>query len=179
MYNFSLCSSFLNKFVVLAVTISLLFVSFSFSFEKNIKQELSNLCEATSVCACYNTITNFSYGIINKILESTKIVLTEENSQKNNNEKEEQKNDTQNNLYFVKSTNEKEINNLKNFNYFKFYLSDILLNKKICFVFVLSTVIFKFNLFKLNTVKTIFCYFARGNIDSINIINNIKRFRLV
>lgn len=179
MYNFKLCLSFLNKFVVLLITISLLFVSFSFNFEKNIKQELSNLYEATSVCACYNTITNFSYVIINKILESTKIVLTEETSQKSDNKKEEQKNDTQNNLYFVKSTNEKEINNLKNLNYFKFYLSDILLNTKICFVFVLSTVIFKLNLFKLNTVKTIFCYFARGNIDSINIINNIKRFRLV
>ena len=78
MYNFKLCLSFLNKFVVLLITISLLFVSFSFNFEKNIKQELSNLYEATSVCACYNTITNFSYVIINKILESTKIVLTEE-----------------------------------------------------------------------------------------------------
>ena len=179
MYNFKLYSSFLNKFVALLVTISLLFVSFSFNFEKNIKQELSNLYEATSVCACYITITNFSYGIINKILESTKIVLTKENSQKSDNEKEEQKSNTQNNLYFLKSTNEKELNSLKSFNYFKFYLSDILLNTKICFAFVLSTITFKLNLFKLNTVKTIFCYLARGNIDCINIINNIKRFRLV
>ncbi len=180
MYNFNRCSSFLNKFITLLVTISLLSVSFSFNFEENIKQELNTLYEATSVCEYYNAITNFSYDIINKILESTNIALTEKSTQKNGAEKKNQKSSTKNNLYFVKSANEKELNNSSFFNHYKFYSSDILLNKEIYFVFTLNKIIIKFHIFKLSRVKTIFCYFARGNIDSIlNITNKIKLLRLV
>ena len=111
MYNLKFCSSFFYKVVSFLLTISLLSVSFSFSFDENVKQKLNDLYEATSVCEYYNTITNFSYGIINKILESAKITLTETAAQKDNTEKKEKENNNQNNLYFVKSTNEKEINN--------------------------------------------------------------------
>ena len=180
MYNFKWCSLFLNKFITLLVTISLLSVSFSFNFEENIKQELNTLYEATSVCEYYNAITNFSYGIINKILESTNIVLTEKTTQKNNAEKKDQKDSTKNNLYFVKSTNEKELNNSKFLNNYNFYSSHILLNREIYFIVALNKIIVKFHIFKLSHVKTIFCYFARGNIDSIlNITNRIKMLRLV
>ena len=126
MYNFNFCSSLFNRVIALLVTISLLSVSFSFNFDKNIKKEFNVLYEATSVCEYYNTLTNFSYGIINKILESTNIVLTEANSQKSNTEKKEkEENNEQNNLYFVKSNNEKEITTSKKFNIYNLNFSKV------------------------------------------------------
>ena len=171
MYNLSFCSSFFNKIIALLLTVSLLSVSFSFNFDKGIKQELNALYEATSVCEYYNTLTNFSYGIINKILESTNIVLTETSSQKDKTENKDQKNNKQNDLYFVKSTNEKEINHLKSFNTIPFF--NTLLNKNICFNFLLNKNIFNFLIFQLSCTMTFFCYFARRSIDDNIIINNI------
>ena len=175
MYNFSLYSSFLNKFIALFVTITLLFVSFSFRFEANLKQELNNLYEATSVCEYYNTITNFSYGIINKILESTNINLTTPVSQNDKAGKKEEPKNNQDNLYFVKSTNERESANIKTFNYSNIYLYDILLSQNIYSSMLLNKIFLKFHIFKISHIPTIFCYLARGNIDDIIKINNILK----
>lgn len=180
MYNFNLCLSFLNKFIALFVTISLLSVSFSFNFDENIKQELNTLYEATSVCEYYNTITNFSYGIINKILESTNIVSTVSSSQKDNTDKKEEKTNKDYSLYLLKSSNEKENSNLKIFDHYNFSLFYILLNRNFYFNFLLNNFFFKLHIFKLDTITTFFCYFARGNIDYIINFNNIIRnLRLV
>ena len=173
MYNFNYCLTFFNKIIIWLVTISLLSVSFSFNFDGKIKQELNTLCEATSISDYYNTLTNLSYGIINKILESTNISLAEKVSQENNTEKEEEKSNTQNNLYFVKSTNEKEVTNSIKFNYYKFYLSDMLSVKNISFILSLNKIFLKFQNIGFIYIKNAFCYFARGNIDGILINNNI------
>lgn len=173
MYNFNLCSSFLNKLIVFVITISLLSVSFSFSFDENIKQELNTLYEATSFCEYYNTITNFSYDIINKILESANIVSTLSSSQKDNTDNKEKNSKKDYNLYLLKTANERETNNLKILNYYNFSLFYILLDRNFYFNSLLSKFFFKLHVFKLNTITTFFCYFARGNIDYIIKFNNI------
>ena len=180
MYNFNLYSLFFNKLISLLVTISLLSVSFFFYFDENIKQELNILYEATSVCEYYNTITNFSYGIINKILESTNITLTETASTQNNTDKKEKTNNEQNNLYFVKSTNEKEISESKKINDYNAIVSNIFLINTTQLNILLKNFTYHFCTFKLICIIIIlFCYFARNNIESININNIIKKVRLV
>ncbi len=178
MYNLKICSSFFYKIVSFLLTISLLSVSFSFSFDENIKQKLNNLYEATSVCEYYNTITNFSYGIINKILESTKITLNEQSPQKNNTEKKEKESNQQNNLYFVKSTNEKEINNSKKISNYNFPSLNVFFSGNTDFNFLINNFVYRIYTFKLTCITLLLCYFARDNIDE-NINKIIKKVRLV
>jgi hypothetical protein len=161
------------------LTISLLSVSFSFSFDKNVKEKLNILYEATSVCEYYNTLTNLSYGIINKILESTKITLTEKTSQKDNTEKKEKENSNQNNLYFVNSTNEKEINSSKKINNYNFPSLNVFFNDNTGFNFLINNFVYRIYTFKLTCITLLLCYFARDNIDDININKIIKKVRLV
>ena len=172
MYNFGFCSSFFNKIVVSLITISLLSVSFSFNFDKNIEQEFNTLYKATSVCEYYNTITNFSYGIINKILKSANMISTDVvSSQKSNEEKKDTKNNNPSDLYFVQLTNEKEANHIMNFSNFSSFYS--LLNSNICFNLLLNKIFFKFHIFELSCIQTFFHYFARGNIEGNILINNL------
>lgn len=178
MYNLGVCSSFFYKIVSFLLTVSLLSVSFSFSFDENIKQKLNDLYKATSVCEYYNTITNFSYGIINKILESTKINLTEETTtQKNNTEKKESNN--QYNLYFVNSTNEKEINNSKKINNYNFSSLNVFCSSNEDFGFSLNQFVYRIYMLNLTCITLLLCFFARDNIDDININRIIKKVRLV
>ena len=180
MYNFNLCSSFFNKFISIFLTISLLSVSFSFYFDENIKRELNILYEATSVCEYYNTITNFSYGIINKILESTNINLTETTSQKNNTDKKENNKNEQNSLYFVKTGSEKEIRDSNKISNYNTLQSNIfLINNNNCFNFLLENVTYNLYTFKLICITFFLCYCARDNIEDININNIIRKVRLV
>lgn len=184
MYDFILYSCFLKKFITLLLTITLLSVSFSFNFDKNITQELNTLYEATSVCEYYNTITNLSYSIINKILESTNINLTTSVSQRNEmekKEKEEKEQSNKYNLYFVKTTFEKEVKYSKIFNNYKFSIQNILLlNKLFYFNLLSSKFLFTDNIFKLSYIAVFFCYLARDNIEgNLNINNIIREVRLV
>lgn len=176
MYNNSIFLSFFNKSIALLVIVSLLSISFSFNIDENVKQELNTLYKSTSICEYYNTLTNFSYGIINKILESTNIFLADKTSQSDNNKEESKNSAEQNNLYFVKTTNETKISTSKNINNYNISMlceqnySTPLLNK----------IIFKFHTLKLSCITLLFCYFARDSIgENINIINIIKGFRLV
>jgi len=172
MYNFDFCSSFFNKIVVLLITISLLSVSFSFNFDKNTKQELNDLYKATSVCEYYNAITNFSYGIINKILKSTDIISTNDDfSQKEDTPEKATKEFNSTDLCFVQLTNEEGIKFLKNFNTFYFFCP--LLDTYFSFNLLLNKIFFKFHIFELSCIQTFFHYFARGNIEENILINNI------
>lgn len=172
MYNIKFYFLFINRFVALLLTISLLSISFSFNFDKNIKQEFNTLYKATSVCEYYTTLTNFSYGIINKILKSVNMVSKDETcSQKNKTEKKDTKNSDSSDLYFVQLTNEKEANHIMNFSNFSPFYS--LLNSNICFAFLLNKIFFKFHIFELNCIQTFFHYFARGNIEGNILINNL------
>ena len=174
MYNSNLFVSFFNKSIALSVIFSLLSVSFCFNIDKKFKHEINTLYKSTSICEYYNSLANFSYGIINKILESTNIFLVDKSSQSNNNNKENKKNSEQNKLYFVKTTTENDLKTSlsKDFNGFAFSLlcKDSTL---------LNNIIFKFHIFKLTCTTILFCYFARGNIDIINFNNIMKENRLV
>ena len=178
MYKFNSFLSLLNKSIALLITFSLLSISFSFYFDENIKRELNILYEATSVCEYYNTITNFSYGIINKILESTKIVLKDTASK---NSSKEKKNDTKQNnkIEFVKVENEKELKAVNTFSdndlsfVYTFGSSTKIMN-------ILKTFVLDFYTLFLNKQNLLFCYFPRGNIDTnININSIIEEIRLV
>lgn len=170
MYNIRFYFLFINRFIALLLTISLLSVSFSFNFDKNIKQEFNTLYKATSVCEYYNAVTNFSYGIINKILKSANMVSKDETcSQSNNAEKKDTKNNNRSDLCFVQLTNERETNHTINFSNFSSFYS--LLNSNIRFDFLLNKIFLKFHIFELSCIPTFFHYFARGNIED-NILNN-------
>ena len=172
MYRINLFIPLFNKIIVYMIIFSLLSVSFSFNIHENIKQELNDLYKATSVCEYYNTITNFSYGIINKILESTNIVLT--NSTKNNNERKENNTKRVNYLDFVQPKNEHNIKNFKSIN-------NNFINKLLyCFnennyfqKSILIKYIYNSKTFMLMFYK--FYYYARGNIEDIINFNNIKK----
>lgn len=176
MYKFNLFLSFFNKTVALLIIFSLLSISFSFNVDKNIKQEFGTLYKSTSISEYYNSIANFSYGVINKILESTNIFIVNKTSQ-NDREKEGNKNNTnKNDLYFVKTTTEKELKVSQKFNAYNFVLT----GKQSYIAPLLNKIIFKFHTFKLTCITLLFCYFARDNIgENININNIIGKIRLV
>ncbi len=180
MYKINSFLSVFNKSIALLVTISLLSISFAFNMDENVKKELDTLYKSTSICEYYNSITNFSYGIINKILESTKIVLVDKTSQSDKNKEENKKNTEQNKLYFVKTTNETKVSSSRNLQNSGFSFVSSLISTDNSFNLLLNKNIFKFCIFKLSCIVLLFCYFARDNIgENININNIIKRFRLV
>ena len=177
MYNFKLFPSLFNKIIIFFMIISLLSLSFSFNFDKNIKQELNTLYEATSFCEYYNSITNFSYSIINKILESTNIVLEkgfpQKNKDTNNNSNKDKKT-----LDFVQLNKQQEKSNLKNFVSNDLVCYGLLqLNNKITYFY--KILIFELHILQLVIIGLFFCYFARRNIDENIILNNILENRLV
>ena len=175
MYNSNLFVSFFNKSIALLVIFSLLSISFSFNIDENVKQEIDTLYKSTSICEYYNSLAKFSYGVINKILESTNIFLTDKTSQSDNNKEESKKSGEQNNLYFVKTTTENDLKVSKNVN----NCSVSLLNENSYSTPLLNNIIFKFHTFKLTCITILFCYFARDSIGE-NIINNITgKIRLV
>lgn len=175
MYNNNLFISFFNKCLALLVIFSLLSISFSFNIDETVKQEFGVLYKSTSISEYYNSITNFSYGIINKILESTNINLVSTTSQKNEAENKDKKSSGQKDLYFVKTTTENDLKLSKNFDNCGFSL----LNEKSYSTPLLNKIIFKFYTFKLMCITILFCYFARDNIEDINIINITGKVRLV
>ena len=174
MYRFNFTFLF-NKFVTFVLIFSLSVLSFSFSADENIKQELNTLYNATSISDYYNSITNFSYTLINKILESANVVLTEKSSKKRNDNK--QNKTTKEKFDFVKLNTEKEIKFLNNHSSV-FY--NILFDTYIFFYDLPINVIPNLYDFGSFYIKTDYCYFARGNIeDIININNTVKENRLV
>ena len=154
---------------------SLLSISFSFNIDENIKQEFGTLCKSTSICEYYNSIANFSYGVINKILESTKINLVATPTQKDKDENKDKKSSSQKDLYFVKTTTEKELKVSEKIGDYNFYL----LSKESYSAPLLNELISKFHIFKLSCITLLFCYFARDSIGDININNIIGKVRLV
>lgn len=177
MYNSNLFVSFFNKSIALLVIFSLLSISFSFNIDENVKQEIDTLYKSTSICEYYNSLAKFSYGVINKILESTNIFLTYKTSQSDNNKEESKKSGEQNNLYFVKTTTENDLKISLSKDLNDYSLS--LLGGESYSTPLLSNIVFKFHMFKLTCITVLFCYFARGNIDIINFNNMIKENRLV
>ena len=175
MYKFNSFLSLLNKSIALLITFSLLSISFSFNIDETVKQEFGMLYKSTSISEYYNSITNFSYGIINKILESTKINLVPTATQKDNAENKENKSTGQKDLYFVKTTTENDLKVSRNVN----DCSVSLLNENSYCTPMSNNIIFKFHTFKLTCITILFCYFARDSIGE-NIINNITgKVRLV
>ena len=83
MYRFNFTFLF-NKFVAFLLIFSLSVLSFSFSADENVKQEINTLYNATSISDYYKSITNFSYTLINKILESANVILPELKGEKTN-----------------------------------------------------------------------------------------------
>ncbi|MBQ3942696.1 MAG: hypothetical protein II669_00075 [Elusimicrobia bacterium] len=178
MYKFGLFLSFINKSIALLIIFALLSVSFSFNINANIKEEFNSLYKTTSISEYYNSIANFSYGIINKILESTKIVLKDTASK--NSSKGKKNNTKQNNkIEFVKVENEKELKAVNTFSdndlsfVYTFGSSTKIMN-------ILKTFVLDFYTLFLNKQNLLFCYFPRGNIDTnININSIIEEIRLV
>ena len=177
MYKVNLFLSFFNKTIALLITFSLLSISFSFNIDENIKQEFGTIYKSTSISEYYNSIANFSYGIINKILESTKIVLVDKTSQNGSKKEENKKSNSQNDLFFVKTTNETKLGTSKNLDNNNHNIS--LLGEKSCSAPLLSESVFKFHTLKLICITMLFCYFARDGIEDININNIIEKIRLV
>ena len=175
MYKFNLFLSFFNKTIALLITFSLLSISFSFNIDKNIKQEFGTLYKSTSICEYYNSIANFSYGVINKILESTNIFLIDRTSKNDTNKEESKKSNNQNDLYFVKTTTEKELKVSEKVGDYNFSL----LGNGSYSALLLNDIISKFHTLKLSCITMIFCYFARDSIGDININNIIGKVRLV
>ena len=167
MYRFNFTFLF-NRLVTFVLIFSLSVLSFSFTTDENVKQEINTLYNATSISEYYNSITNFSYTLINKILESANVVLTEKSSKKRNDNK--QNKTTKEKLDFVKLNSEKEIKFLNNHSSV-FY--NILFDTYTFFYDLAINVVP--NLYDFNSfyIKTNCCYFARGNIENIININNI------
>ena len=179
MYKFNLFLSLFNRFVALSVIFSLLVISFSFNIDNEIKKEFGTLYKSTSISDYYNSIANFSYGIINKILESTNIVLSDKTT--NQREDEDKKDTAKNkeNLAFVKTDNENKIKTAVFQNNCNGSVLCALLNTNFNFNYLLRKFIFRLHMFRFCFITTIFCYFARGNIDIINFNNMIEGNRLV
>lgn len=168
MYRFNFILLF-NKFISLLLIFSLSVLSFSFSADENIKQEIGVLYSATSISNYYNSITKISYNLINKILESANVVVNVTSSQKEKNKKE-QKNKNNKNLDLLKLNAEKEIK-LSDTYHSSFYT--VLFDAHIFSYQTVSGSVRNLFVYGLFYIKTSFCYFARGNIDNIININNI------
>ena len=178
MYKINSFLSVFNKSIALLVTISLLSITVFFNIDENVKQDLNTICKATSISDYYRSVTNFSYNVINKILESTNIFLTNTKTQKEN--KDTQKKETnKENLAFVKTDNENKIKVSKFFNNYNFCDFSYLSTAGNNFKFLLNSFFFHIHTLKLSLATMFCCYFARGNIDIINLNNIIKENRLV
>ncbi len=178
MYKINSFLSVFNKSIALLVIFSILSVTFSFNIDENIKQDLNTICKATSVSDYYRSLTNFSYNIIGKILESTNISLTGTKTQEENKDTQKKANNKES-LTFVKTDNEIKIkapNLLTNYNFYDFGFIPSTGNN---FKFLLNKFFFHIHTLKLSLATMFCCYFARGNIDIINLNNIIKENRLV
>ena len=178
MYKINSFLSVFNKSIALLVTISLLSISVFFNIDENIKQDLNTICKATSISDYYRSVTKFSYNIIGKILESTNISLTGTRTQKENKDTQK-KAANKETLTFVKTDNENQIKVSKLLTNYNFYDFSFIPSTGNNFKFLLNKNFFHIHTLKLSLATMFCCYFARGNIDIINLNNIIKENRLV
>ncbi len=170
--RFSLIS---NKLISFLLAFSLLAATFSFASDENIRQEFSLLYKATSICEYYNSVTNFSYEVISKVLKSANVNLTCSSAKAKNSKKEKQ-NKTNSRLDFVQPNNENILKTFKSadsFDNILFFNNNFKFSRSEDISFINSFITLLF------MVLLNFCYFARGNIDNIKFYNKTVKNRLV
>ena len=173
-YNFY--SSLLNRIISFLLAFSLLAVTFTFAVDENVKQEFSVLYRATSICEYYNSLTNLSYDIINKVLKSANVNISFANT-KTNTTKNKKTNKKNSRFDFVQPNNE---NSIKNLTAQKLSLTNIVFVPDNLKFYSIENYTLVNNIFILFFILLSFCYFARGNIDdNINFYNRTKENRLV
>ncbi|MFA7074386.1 MAG: hypothetical protein WC234_04270 [Endomicrobiaceae bacterium] len=165
----------IRYFLSVWITISLLSVSFlNLEINNNIKTDINNIYQATSMSDYYKFITAIPIKLVSKfIITNTNDSSASSDTHNNNNNNKENKNG--NNTVFINtsSANVKTFDTLnsldKNFMNYSRYIVKFDINCNYFYVFL-----FAFLIILLSSGML-----ARGNIDDNIKINNMKKLRLV